>query len=74
MKVYVVVSMDKAEHVLNDCSVYENREDAVSEMEKILPEINYPTCGYETLDDGTESLCLLWCDDWEVQLFEREIL
>lgn len=74
MKVYVVVSMDKEEHVFNDCSAYWKREDAVAEMEKILPDMKYPICGYETLDDGTQSLCLLRSDDWEVQLFEREIL
>ena len=73
MKVYVIVSMDKTEHVLNDISVYVKREDAVFELGSIAADMEYPIVGYETLEDGTTSPCVLRSDDWEVQLFEREV-
>lgn len=68
MKVYAVVSLDKAEGVLNDCSLYAHREDAIRELEEIMLDIDHPVPWY----DG-EYLVGVTSDDWAVQIYEREI-
>lgn len=73
-KVYAIISIENG--VFNDCSVYENLDDAQLEMEEIAAEwADDHTEDFEKQEDGSLIIVKIYDKDlgYQVEMIEREV-
>lgn len=72
--VYVIVSLDKAEGVINDIAVFSNKDDALDGMDEVAAEMVNATEILEEQEDGQNRCVRVFDDVFDCELYEREIV